>query len=48
MKRDEERPNVERILKPLKDFQKKSVERAFKRLYLDKDYTNRFLIAHSQ
>ena len=41
----EERPDVERILKPLKDFQRKSVERAFQRLYLDKDYTNRFLIA---
>lgn len=42
---NEERPDVERILKPLKDFQRKSVERAFQRLYLDKDYTNRFLIA---
>ena len=45
MKSNEERPDIERILKPLKDFQRKSVERAFKRLYLDKDYANRFLIA---
>lgn len=41
----EKRPDVEKVLKPLKDFQKKSVERAFQRLYLDKDKTNRFLIA---
>jgi len=39
------RPDVEKVLKPLKDFQRKSVERAFQRLYLDRHHTNRFLIA---
>ena len=39
------RPDVEKVLKPLKDFQRKSVERAFQRLYRDKHHTNRFLIA---
>jgi len=41
----QKRPDIEKVLKPLKDFQRKSVEKAFQRLYLDKDRTNRFLIA---
>lgn len=38
-------PDATRILDSLKDFQNRSVERVFQRLYLDDDYTNRFLIA---
>jgi len=41
----EKRPDVAKVLKPLKDFQIKSVDRAFQRLYLDRPHTNRFLIA---
>ena len=33
------------ILNGLKDFQKQTVEYVFRRLYVDKDYVNRFLIA---
>lgn len=39
------RPDVNRILNQLKDFQKRSVKKAFQRLYCDEDSTNRFLIA---
>jgi len=38
-------PDTTKILNSLKDFQKRSVERVFRRLYVDDDYTNRFLIA---
>jgi len=41
----EKRPDVDKVLSQLKDFQLNSVEKVFRRLYLDKDATNRFLIA---
>ena len=37
--------DIERNLARLKDFQRKSVDAAFRRLYLDSDATDRFLIA---
>ncbi len=39
------RPNVAKVLEGLKDFQRKSVDKVFNRLYLDENPTNRFLIA---
>jgi uncharacterized membrane protein len=40
------RPDVEKILSPLKDFQRASVEHVFRRMYLDGDKaTTRFLLA---
>ena len=39
------RPDVEAVLAGLKDFQRRSVEYAFRRLYTDDDRTRRFLIA---
>ncbi|MFW6129467.1 MAG: hypothetical protein ACOC6P_04400, partial [Candidatus Aminicenantaceae bacterium] len=45
MNRQVNKPDVDRIMGPLKDFQKRSVEKIFQRLYLDDDHTNRFLIA---
>jgi len=39
------RPDVKRIIGHLKDFQKRSADKVYRRLYLDNDYTNRFLIA---
>jgi len=39
------RPNVERILSRLKDFQQDTVERVFRRMYLDPEVTQRFLVA---
>jgi len=41
----DKRPDVSRVLNQLKDFQRRSVEKAFQRLYCDEDFTNRFLIA---
>jgi len=41
----EKRPDVQKILGQLKDFQLRSVEKVFQRLYCDKDTTDRFLIA---
>jgi hypothetical protein len=41
----EQCPDVDRILSKLKDFQRKTVDYVFRRLYLDKDLTHRFLIA---
>lgn len=38
-------PDPEQILKGLKDFQRNTVEYVFRRLYLDKDASDRFLIA---
>jgi hypothetical protein len=38
-------PDVEENLSRLKDFQRKSVNAAFQRLYLDEDKTDRFLVA---
>lgn len=40
-----ERPNVEQILDGLKDFQKRTVEHAFQRLYCDPKASGRFLVA---
>ena len=39
------RPNPEKILKPLKPFQRRTVDHAFRRLFLDTDSTSRFLVA---
>ena len=39
------RPDVETILKPLKPFQRRTVEHAFHRLFVAKDSTARFLVA---
>ena len=40
-----EKPNTEDILKPLKPFQRRTVEHAFHRLFKAKDSTARFLVA---
>ena len=40
-----ERPNLERVLARLKDFQRDSVDYVFRRLYGDVDPINRFLLA---
>jgi hypothetical protein len=45
MTEKEQRPNVERTLSRLKDFQRQSVEYIYRRLYEDSDKVNRFLIA---
>ena len=39
------RPRVDEILKPLKAFQRRTVDHAFRRLFLDTDSTSRFLVA---
>ena len=39
------RPRPEEILKPLKPFQRRTVDHAFRRLFLDADSTSRFLVA---
>jgi hypothetical protein len=39
------RPNMKAVLNGLKDFQRETVAYVFRRLYLDQDSTNRFLIA---
>jgi hypothetical protein len=41
----ERRPEVEPVMAQLKDFQRESVDNAFRRLYTDVDATSRFLIA---
>lgn len=40
-----QRPDLDRILGGLKDFQRQSVEHVFRRMYLDSDATRRFLLA---
>ena len=40
-----ERPQVDKVLSGLKDFQRDTVDYVFQRLYLDEDRTSRFLIA---
>jgi hypothetical protein len=40
-----ERPNLDAVLSTLKDFQRRSAEYAFRRLYKDEDAVDRFLIA---
>ncbi len=40
-----ERPNTEQILKPLKPFQRRTVDHAFERLFLAPGSTSRFLVA---
>lgn len=42
---DQERPDTSAILAQLKDFQRDTVEHVFRRLYLDPDFTRRYLIA---
>lgn len=39
------RPDVRAVLSGLKDFQRRSVDYVFRRLYQDTDYTRRFLLA---
>jgi len=39
------RPSVDDILKPLKSFQRRTVDHAFERLFLSQDSTSRFLVA---
>ena len=39
------RPDANRILRPLKPFQRRTVDHAFHRLFLDADSTSRFLVA---
>ena len=39
------RPDVERVFADLKNFQRNSAEYIFKRMYLDSDFTHRFLLA---
>lgn len=39
------RPDLSKVLKPLKGFQQKTVDHAFQRLFLDADGTDRFLVA---
>jgi hypothetical protein len=39
------RPDLEAVLAPLKPFQRRTVEHAFRRLFLAKDSTDRFLVA---
>jgi hypothetical protein len=39
------RPDLARILGSLKDFQRETVDHVFRRLYLDRDRTHRFLVA---
>lgn len=39
------RPNIDEILKPLKPFQRRTVDHAFQRLFVDSDSTSRFLVA---
>lgn len=40
-----ERPQVDKVLSGLKDFQRDTVEYVFRRLYTDQDSTSRFLVA---
>ena len=42
---DIERPQVDKVLSNLKDFQRDTVEYIFRRLYQDEDSVSRFLIA---
>lgn len=41
----DDRPNTPVILDSLKDFQRSTVEYVFQRLYVDEDFTRRFLVA---
>lgn len=45
MKKNISRPNVESVLAGLKDFQRQTVEYVFRRVYLDADCVDRFLVA---
>ena len=40
-----QRPDAEQVIAPLKNFQRRTVDYVFRRLYLDKDHVDRFLIA---
>lgn len=45
MKTTDHKPDTKRVLGVLKDFQRRTMEYAFQRLYIDADRTSRFLIA---
>ena len=45
MKPQPSKPNSEHVLKALKDFQRRTVDHVFQRMYLDSDLTRRFLVA---
>ncbi|MGD1045097.1 MAG: helicase-related protein [Bacteroidota bacterium] len=45
MKNKHNRPDIEKVLSTLKDFQLETVDYVFRRMYKDEDYTRRFLIA---
>src|ERR1051326_5212580 len=45
MKLHANKPDSEHVLLALKDFQRRTVDYAFKRMYLDRDFTKRFLVA---
>ena len=41
----EQRPDTQAILSGLKDFQRKTVDYVYRRMYTDEDRVNRFLVA---
>ena len=45
MNRESKRPDVEKVLDGLKDFQRETTDYVFRRLYRDSDHTRRFLVA---
>jgi hypothetical protein len=45
MKTKPTKPDSEQVLKALKDFQRRTVDHVFQRMYLDHDLTRRFLVA---
>ena len=45
MKAKPNKPDSEQVLKALKDFQRRTVDHVFQRMYLDTDQTRRFLVA---
>jgi len=45
MKAKPTKPDSEQVLKALKDFQRRTVDHVFQRMYLDSDLTRRFLVA---
>jgi len=45
VKKQEQRPDTKAILSGLKDFQRKTVEFVYRRMYTDDDRVNRFLVA---
>jgi len=45
MSEEHHKPDTEHVLKALKDFQRRTVDYVFRRMYLDADLTRRFLVA---